>query len=162
GGTSLAGQCCNVAVVIDMTPYLRQVLGIDSARRVARVQPGCVLDELQKQAAPDELGYGPDPATHTHCTFGGMIGNNSCGVHSVMSGRTSENIEELEVLTYDGVRLRVGRTSDEGLRRIMREGGRRGEIYGRLDALRTKYAELIRARFPRIPRRVSGYNLPEL
>ena len=88
-----------------------------------------------------------------------MIGNNSCGVHSQMAGRTADNIHELDVLLYDGTRMRVGKTSDEELEQIINQGGRRGEIYARLKALRDKYADLIRKRFPKIPRRVSGYNL---
>ena len=91
-----------------------------------------------------------------------MIGNNSCGVHSVMAGMTSDNIEELDLLTYDGLRMRAGKTSDEELERIIREGSRRGEIYARLKALRDKYANLIRTRYPNIPRRVSGYGLDQL
>src|SRR5688500_8349627 len=83
GGTSLAGQCCNVAVVIDMSRHLRDVVHIDPARRTARVQPGVVLDDLQHAASPHQLMFGPDPATHAWCTLGGMIGNNSCGVHSL-------------------------------------------------------------------------------
>jgi FAD/FMN-containing dehydrogenase len=79
-----------------------------------------------------------------------------------MGGKTSENVEELEILTYDGTRMRVGATSDTELEQIIRDGGRRGEIYAALNALRDKYAELIRARYPKIPRRVSGYNLDEL
>ena len=91
-----------------------------------------------------------------------MIGNNSCGVHSVMGGKTVDNIEELEILTYDGLRMRVGKTSDEELEKIIREGGRRGEIYSALKNLRDKYADLIRKKYPKIPRRVSGYNLDQL
>jgi FAD/FMN-containing dehydrogenase len=161
-GTSLAGQCCNVAVVMDFSKYLHNVLEIDPARRRARVQPGTILDDLRHAAEQYHLTFGPDPATHNHCTLGGMIGNNSCGVHSVMAGRTADNVEELEVLTYDGLRLRVGRTSDEELEQIIRAGGRRGEIYAQLKALRDRYADLIRARYPKIPRRISGYNLDEL
>jgi FAD/FMN-containing dehydrogenase len=168
GGTSLAGQCCNVAVVLDFTKRMGRVLQIDPERRRARVQPGTVLDELRRQAAPYGLTFGPDPATHTHCTLGGMIGNNSCGVHSLMSElrgpgpRVEDNVEELEVLTYDGVRLSVGRTPEAELARIIAAGGRRGEIYARLRMLADRYAPLIRSRFPKIARRVSGYNLPEL
>jgi FAD/FMN-containing dehydrogenase len=162
GGTSLSGNCCNIAVVIDCSKYLREILEIDPARKLARVQPGVICDDLRHAAERYHLTFGPDPATHNHCTFGGMIGNNSCGVHSVMAGRTADNIEELEVLTYDGLRLRVGKTSDAELQRIINEGGRRGEIYERLRSLRDRYAGLIRARYPRIPRRVSGYNLDEL
>ncbi len=162
GGTSLAGQCCNVAVVLDMSKYLRRVLEVDPVHRLGRVEPGAVLDELQKAAAPHHLRFGPDPATHDHNTLGGMIGNNSCGVHSVIAGRTADNVEELQILTYDGLRMRVGRTTDTELEEIIRQGGRRGEIYAGLKKLRDRYADLIRARFPDIPRRVSGFNLDEL
>jgi FAD/FMN-containing dehydrogenase/Fe-S oxidoreductase len=162
GGTSLAGQCCNVAVVLDTTRYMRGVTELDPEARTARVQPGCVLDDLRDAAEAHGLTFGPDPATHNHCTLGGMIGNDSCGVHSVMAGRTAENVHELEVLTYDGLRVRVGLTSDSEIQRIIAGGGRRGEIYARLLALRDRYATLIRERYPHIPRRVSGYNLDEL
>jgi FAD/FMN-containing dehydrogenase len=108
GGTSVAGQCCNVAVVIDTSKYMNRVLDLDATKKLARVQPGTVLDDLRDTAETHHLTFGPDPATHACCTLGGMIGNNSCGVHSVMAGKTSDNIEELEVLTYDGLRLRVG------------------------------------------------------
>jgi FAD/FMN-containing dehydrogenase/Fe-S oxidoreductase len=158
-GTSLAGQCCNVAVVMDFSRHMANILEIDPVRRIARVQPGVVLDHLRNAAEKHHLTFGPDPATHSSCTLGGMIGNNSCGVHSVMAGKTDDNIEELEVLTYDGVRMKVGATSSGELERVVHEGGRRGEIYGRLKAISGTYGDLIRQRFPNIPRRVSGYNL---
>jgi FAD/FMN-containing dehydrogenase/Fe-S oxidoreductase len=161
-GTSLAGQCCNVAVVIDMSKYMHRVAEMNPREKFARVEPGIVLDDLRRQAEKHTLTFGPDPATHAQCTLGGMIGNNSCGVHSIMSGKTVDNIEELDVLTYDGVRMRVGATSDGKLARIIGEGGRRGEIYAGLKSIRDRYADLIRARFPKIPRRVSGYNLDDL
>jgi FAD/FMN-containing dehydrogenase/Fe-S oxidoreductase len=162
GGTSLAGQCCNVAVIIDFSKYLNRILHIDPQRRRARVQPGCILDVLRNSAEKHNLTFGPDPSTHAHNTLGGMIGNDSCGVHSVMSGRTAENVESLEVCTYDGLRMRVGPTSEKELESIIRAGGRRGDIYAGLKALRDRYAGLIRTRYPHIPRRVSGYNLDEL
>src|SRR5437660_7178820 len=124
GGTSLAGQCCNVAVVLDMSKYMNRIIELDPERRRARVEPGLVLDRLREAAEQHHLTFGPDPATHTHCTLGGMIGNNSCGVHSVMAGKTDDNVLELEVLTYDGLRLRVGATTDEEFARIGAEGGR--------------------------------------
>ena len=148
GGTSLAGQCCNVAVVIDFSKYLQpRSLEIDPERRSSRAsQPGIVLDDLRDAAEQHGLTFGPDPATHTHCTLGGMIGNNSCGVHSVMAGKTVDNIDELEVLTYDGVRMRVGPTSERRARaRSSRAGGRRGEIYARLQ----RPARPLRRRDPR-------------
>ncbi|HEU5013316.1 MAG TPA: FAD-binding and (Fe-S)-binding domain-containing protein [Roseiflexaceae bacterium] len=168
GGTSLAGQCCNVAVVMDMSKYMHGVLEVDPAKKQARVLPGTVLDDLRAATEPHGLTFGPDPATHNHCTLGGMIGNDSCGVHSVMAARygdgarTADNIEELEILTYDGMRMRVGKTSEEELERIIREGGRKGEIYRKLRTLRNVYADEIRTRYPDIPRRVSGYNLAYL
>jgi FAD/FMN-containing dehydrogenase/Fe-S oxidoreductase len=158
-GTSLAGQCCNVAVVIDTSKFCNRILSIDAERRQARVQPGVVLDRLRDEAEHVGLTFGPDPATHRYCSLGGMIGNNSCGVHSVMSGKTDDNIDELDILTYDGTRMRVGATSPDALDRLMGEGGRVGEIYTGLARLRDRYGDLVRARFPKIPRRVSGYNL---
>ena len=163
GGTSLAGQGCNVAVLIDFSKYLHGIVSIDEVNRLARVEPGCILDHLRDTAEERGLTFGPDPATHDHNTLGGMLGNNSCGVHSVMAGRTSDNTETLDILTYDGERMTVGATSDEDLKAILQAGGRRAQIYRALDAFRHKYADLIRARFPQIPRRVSGYeNLDQL
>jgi FAD/FMN-containing dehydrogenase/Fe-S oxidoreductase len=159
GGTSLAGQCCNVAVILDFSKYMARILEIDPARRIARVQPGVVLDHLRAAAEKHHLTFGPDPATHDRCTLGGMIGNNSCGVHSVMAGKTDDNVEELEILTYDGVRMKVGATSSAELDRILQQGGRRGEIYTKLRTIAAAYGDLVRQRFPNIPRRVSGYNL---
>jgi FAD/FMN-containing dehydrogenase/Fe-S oxidoreductase len=163
GGTSLAGQCCNLAVVVDWTRHLHGIVAIDPDRRTARVQPGLVLDALRAATVTrHRLAYGPDPSTHSHCTFGGMIGNDSCGVHSVIAGRTLDNVEELDLLLYDGTRLRVGATPPEELSRIYAVGGRRAALYRGLAALAERYGERIRERYPDIPRRVSGYSLPEL
>lgn len=162
GGTSLAGQTCNTAIVIDASKYLRDIIQLDPAEKIASVQPGVVLDDLRHAAENYHLTFGPDPSTHEYCTLGGMIGNDSCGVHSVMGGKTVDNIEEMRILTYDGVTMTVGRTSDEELASIIRLGDRRGEIYSQLKSLRDRYAEQIRRRFPSIPRRVSGYNLDQL
>ncbi|MCO6437593.1 MAG: FAD-binding protein [Phycisphaerae bacterium] len=163
GGTSLAGQCCNVAVVMDMSKHVNRVLEVNAREKWARVEPGVVLDQLRVPIQRQHgLTFGPDPATHTHCTLGGMIGNNSCGVHSVQAGRTSDNIHELDVLTYDGTRLQVGETPEDKLARMIGSNGRTGEIYSGLQRLRDENLQRIRTRFPQIPRRVSGYNLPDL
>jgi FAD/FMN-containing dehydrogenase/Fe-S oxidoreductase len=162
GGTSLAGEACNAAVVMDFSKYMNAIVAIDWEGKTARVQPGCVNDDLRAKAEERHLTFGPDPATHDRNTFGGMIGNNSCGMHAQMAGKTEENVEELEIVTYDGLRMRVGRTSEEELAQIIAAGGRKGQIYADLKALRDKYADRIRARFPKIPRRVSGFPLNEL
>jgi FAD/FMN-containing dehydrogenase/Fe-S oxidoreductase len=161
-GTSLAGQCCNVAVVLDFTKYMNRILEIDPDRRFARVQPGVILDTLRDLAEVHRLTFAPDPSTHNRCSIGGMIGNNSCGVHSLLGGKTVDNVEQVRILLYDGTQMTVGATGDAELSRIASEGGRRGEIYTKLAAIRDQYAGEIRARYPQIPRRVSGYNLDEL
>ena len=168
GGTSLTGGCCNVAVVMDFSKHLHNVLWIDPERRLARVQPGTQLDHLRLQAEKHGLTFAPDPSTHAYCTLGGMIGNNSCGVHSIMglgTGRTSDQVDELDILLYDGTRMTVGATSDDDYARIVAEGGRKAEVYAALRSLRDREADEIRRRFPNLaelPRRVSGYNLDDL
>ena len=162
GGTSQNGQCVNVAVVLDCSRHLNRVLSIDAANGIALVEPGAVCDTLRDAAEKHGLTFAPDPATHSRCTLGGMIGNNACGPHSVMAGKTVENVEALEVLTPDGERFWVGATTPDELDAIVRAGGRRGQIYRDLRRLADRYGELVRARFPRIKRRVSGYNLDQL
>ena len=161
-GTSLAGQTCNAAVIMDFSKHMNHILEIDTTKRIAIVEPGVILDHLRAEAEKYGLTFGPDPATHSRCTLGGMIGNNSCGVHALMAGKTVDNVESLDIVTYDGQRFTVGATSDADYEAIVREGGAREKIYSRLRRLRDVYAERIRARYPRIPRRVSGYNLDEL
>ena len=161
-GTAPSGQTTNVAVVFDYSKYFNEMVELDPEGRRARVQPGVICDQLRDAAERHHLTYGPDPATHEYCTFGGMLGNNSCGTHSLMAGKTSENVERLDVVLYDGTRLSVAATGEEELERIIGEGGRRGDIYRRLRELRDRCAERIRAEFPDIPRRVSGYNLDQL
>jgi FAD/FMN-containing dehydrogenase/Fe-S oxidoreductase len=165
GGTAIPGQTCNAAIVIDWSKYLHGVLEINKAERWARVLPGTVCDELRNEAmkvSDKMLTWGPDPATHTHCCFGGMIGNNSCGAHAQMSGRTDQNVDELEVVLYDGTRMKVGWMTDADLEAEISRGGRTGDIFRYLKSLRSHYGELIRERYPQIPRRISGYNLNQL
>ena len=167
-GTSLVGQCTNAAVVLDFSKYVNRILELDPDAGLARVEPGVICDQLKQEAEPHGLTYGPDPATHAWCTFGGMLGNNSCGVHSILTelhgegARTSDQVEELTVLTYDGQVLRLGRRNDEEIAGAIAAGGREGELVGRLRDVRDRYGEIVRERFPDIPRRVSGYNLDDL
>ncbi|WP_116026939.1 FAD-binding and (Fe-S)-binding domain-containing protein [Thermomonospora umbrina] len=162
GGTSLAGQCCNAAVVIDWSKYCNRLLSVDPDRRLCTVEPGIVLDDLNRRLAPHGLQYGPRPSTHANCTIGGMIGNNSCGSTAQAYGKVVDNLRGLEVLCHDGLRIRVGRTGDEELARLTSRRDRLGELFRALTALRDRYGDEVRARYPRIPRRVSGYNLDSL
>src|SRR5689334_2623301 len=135
GGTSLAGQCCNVAVVLDCSKYLNRIVDIDPQARRAVVEPGVVLDQLRDAAERHHLTFAPDPSTHTHNTLGGMIGNNSCGVHSVMGGKTVDNVEALDVLTYDGARLTLGAVDAQRFAAIEAAGGRAADIHRRVRQL---------------------------
>ncbi|MGW5264792.1 FAD-binding and (Fe-S)-binding domain-containing protein [Microbispora sp. NPDC004025] len=162
GGTSLAGQTCNAAVVIDWSKYCHRLVSVDAAARTCVVEPGIVLDVLNRLLAGIGLMFGPRPSTHSQCTLGGMIGNNSCGSTAQAYGKTADNVARLEILTYDGQRMWVGPTSDEEFGRIAAEDGPRGRIYRELRAIVDEHAGEIRRRFPDIPRRVSGYNLDQL
>jgi FAD/FMN-containing dehydrogenase/Fe-S oxidoreductase len=161
-GTAPSGQTTNVAVVFDYSKYYNEILDLDPQNQRAIVQPGVICDQLRNAAEEFDLTYGPDPATHEYCTFGGMLGNNSCGTHSLMAGKTSDNVIELDVVLYDGTRLTVGATSEEELERIIAAGGRKGQIYSDLRDLRDRVGDRVRQEFPDIPRRVSGYNLDQL
>ncbi|MBU6515193.1 MAG: FAD-binding oxidoreductase [Acidobacteriota bacterium] len=170
-GTSLAGQACNVAVVIDMSRHMNQILEIDPERRLARVQPGVVLDRLNEAARALDLTFGPDPATHAWCTIGGMVGNNSCGTHALRYGKTVDNVEELRIVTVDGVRMRLGAgglaaadavTADATPGGETDAAGHAARIVGELRRLRDDFATPIATGYPALERRVSGYNLDAL
>jgi FAD/FMN-containing dehydrogenase/Fe-S oxidoreductase len=162
GGTSLAGQCTNTAVVIDYSKYCNRLLSVDPAQHTCVVEPGIVLDVLNAELAKHELRFGPEPATHMNCTVGGMIGNNSCGSTAQRTGKVADNIASLEVVLYDGTRFWCGPTTDDEYEAIERRGDRRAQIYRRLRNLRDTYAGQIKERYPPIPRRISGYNLDSL
>jgi FAD/FMN-containing dehydrogenase/Fe-S oxidoreductase len=161
-GTSLAGQGCNVAVVLEFSKYMHRIGAIDADVRTVHVQPGAVLDRVREAAERYNLTFAPDPATHSRCTLGGMIGNNSCGVHGLMGGKTVDNIVSLDLLLYDGTRMRVGATDEAALQAKIDAGGREGTLYAELKRLRDAHADQVRSGFPKIPRRVSGFNLDEL
>ncbi len=161
-GTGLAGQSVNAAVVFDFSKYMNKIVSLDPGGGPHGCSPGVICDQLRGAASAHGLTFAVDPATHDRCTLGGMIGNNSCGTHSVMGGKTVDNVVELDVVTYDGTRMTVGPTSDEQYQRIVRGGGRQAEIYRALAGLGDAYEPLIRERYPQVPRRVSGYNLGDL
>ncbi|GAA1062574.1 FAD-binding and (Fe-S)-binding domain-containing protein [Streptomyces asiaticus] len=152
GGTSIAGQATGLGVVLDFTRHMRGIRSLDPERRTAVVQPGVICDDLRTAAGAHGLTFGPDPSTHSRCTLGGMIGNNSCGSHSVAWGTTADNVHELDVLTYGGERVRAA----QGLHDLparLRDGIR---------SLAGQHLALLRTGFPELPRRISGYALDEL
>lgn len=162
GGTSLGGQCTNTAMVIDWTKYCHHLLSVDAENRTCVVEPGIVLDELNRQLSGFGLKFGPKPSTHSHCSLGGMIGNNSCGASAQAYGKTVDNVRRLEILTYDGLRCWVAPTSPEEYEAVVAAGGRKAEIYGALRELTDRHLADVRTGFPKLPRRVSGYNLDSL
>ncbi|MFH7599342.1 FAD-linked oxidase C-terminal domain-containing protein [Streptomyces racemochromogenes] len=162
GGTSLGGQCTNAAVVVDWTKYCNRLVSVDPEARSCVVEPGIALDELNRQLEPYGLEFGPKPATHSHCTLGGMIGNNSCGASAQAYGKTVDNIRRLEVLTYAGDRFWAGPTDGEEYERIVAAGGGRARLHRGLKDIAARHLAEIRRGYPRIPRRVSGYNLDSL
>jgi len=161
-GTAQNGQTVNHAVVLDCSRFMNRVISIDVEQGIADVEPGVVCDQLKAAAEPHGLTFGPDPATHSRCTLGGMIGNNSCGPHSMLAGKTVENVLELDILTSDGVELTVGQTTDAALAAYMKRNDRTGEIFRDLKSLSDNYGDLVREKYPSIKRRVSGFNLDQL
>ncbi len=170
-GTSLSGEAVNTAVIVDCTKYLDDFDDPDLSDHTVVCRPGAINERVNAHCGRSGWVFGPDPATRRYCTIGGNVGNNSCGVHSVQSQlygpgpRTSDNVDSLEIVTYDGLRMWVGETGEEELRRIVGAGGRRGQIYRDLHDLMRRYEPLIREKFPpvsKLPRRVSGYNLDDL
>jgi FAD/FMN-containing dehydrogenase len=151
-GTALAGQSVNEAVVVDFSQHCRAILSVDVARRRAVVEPGVTLDQLNEALAVHGLMFGPDVATSSHATIGGMIGNNSAGAHSILYGRTVENLVALDVAFADGTghRLEEGSCDRDPAQRALAE---------RLAAIVRPIATEIRARFPKILRHVDGYSL---
>ncbi len=171
GGTSLSGETVNYAVVIDSSKYLTEIAEVDPRARTVQCQPGVINEQLNRHTGSSGLVFGPDPSSHSRCTIGGNLGNNSCGVHSVQAQlygpgpRTSDNVDALEIVTYDGERFWVGVDEEKQLDRIIASGGCKGEVYRQLRDLRDRYLAEIRTGYPSVtdlPRRVSGFNLDEL
>ncbi|HTW88562.1 MAG TPA: FAD-linked oxidase C-terminal domain-containing protein [Candidatus Binataceae bacterium] len=159
GGTSLGGQTVNAALVLDFSKYMNSIGCFDAERRTVAVEPGVVQTQLNRALAAHDLFFPPDPTTADRCTIGGMVGNNACGAHSAAYGKTVDNLHALEVLLYDGTRLELAAMDEPQLAAAIAAGGRAGELYARLLAIRDRFGDLVRSRYPKIPRRVSGYNL---
>ena len=161
GGTSLAGQTVNHAIVLDFSKYLNNVLEVNAEEGWARVQPGIILEQLTKQVASHGLQYAPDPTTANRACVGGGIGNNTCGAHSVIYGKTLDHINELDVVLSDGSRAHFAPLTASELEGRLSAGGLEGDIYRGVMRIAAEQQEEIDRTYAKIQRRVSGYNLDE-
>ncbi|WP_433631094.1 FAD-binding and (Fe-S)-binding domain-containing protein [Halomicrococcus sp. NG-SE-24] len=163
GGTSLAGQAVNEAVVIDFSRHMDGIVSVAPDDRRARVQSGVVLEELNDVLAPYELKFAPDPAAGNRSVIGGAIGNNSTGAHSLKYGKTDAYVEECEVVLADGTVATFGEIAVDDLReRADPDGDLLERVYAEVIRIIDEEADAVRERFPDLKRNVSGYNLDML
>ncbi len=162
GGTSLAGQAVGRAVVIDFSKYMRNLLDVNVEEGWARTQPGIILDELNGLLRPHGVQFAPDPSTSNRGNVGGAIGNNSCGAHSIVYGKTVDNVRELRAVLSNGDLATLGPTDGAALEAKARGDSLEAQVYRRLVEIGDTCRDEVAARFPKIQRRVSGYNLDEL
>lgn len=161
GGTGLAGQAIGTGMILDFSRHLRKILDFDIEEKWALVQPGVIRDELNQFFANDRLHFAPDPATSSRANIGGMIANNSSGTKSILYGKTLDHVLELKVLLMDGTILQCSPKTWSDLQALYQQEDREGKIYRRLEEIITANRENIQARFPKVMRRVGGYNLDE-
>jgi len=161
GGTSLAGQAVAEAIVLDVSKHMNRVLEVNVQERWARVQPGVIRDQLNQALAPHGLQFTPDVATTDRANVGGMIANNSSGTRSIKYGKSVDQVISMRVLTMDGTELELGPQDAAGLAAKLQDPGREGELYRTVHRIAHDHADEIRARFPKVMRRVGGYNLDE-
>lgn len=159
GGTSLAGQAVNEAVVLDFTRHLDQIIGLDTDAKTATVQPGVILEQLNDRAAEAKLRFAPDPAAGDRSTIGGAIGNNSAGAHSPAYGPTDEYLRELEVVFADGTLATLGPTDHETIAERAGEETCLARFYAMVDRMLTNEEDAINDAYPELGRNVAGYNL---
>lgn len=159
GGTGLGGQCVGAGLVLDLSRHLDQVLEIDAEKRLVRVQPGVIRDELNRQLAPHGLFFSPETSTSNRANLGGMVANNSSGTRSVVHGKTIDHLRSVRVLLADGTELTLGPMAVAEARQRAESDDREGRLHRGMLALIGRHAQEIRARFPKVMRRVAGYNL---
>ena len=162
GGTSLAGQTVGRAIIMDMSKYMNRVLEVNTEERWARVQPGIVLDRLNHEVRDTGLFFAPDPATSNRSNVGGAIGNNSCGSHSILYGKTIDHIIELETVLSNGEPARLGPLTPSQLETRLHGEGLEGDIYRNVREIARENAAEVERRYPNVMRRVGGYNLDQL
>ena len=161
GGTSLAGQTVGDGIVIDFSKYMNKILEFNEQERWVKVQPGLVRDELNEEMAKYRLHFAPDPATSSRANVGGMVGNNSSGTKSILYGKTVDHVLEAKVLLADGTELLLKELSPEAFNQKAQQKDREGEIYRNIQETIQQNREEIKKRFPKVMRRVGGYNLDE-
>src|SRR5574341_862903 len=159
GGTSLAGQTVGHSIILDFSKYMKEVLEVNKEELWCRVQPGLVQDELNAHVRPMGLQFGPDTSTSNRATIGGMIGNNSAGAHSLTYGKTLDHVLELTVLLSDGSETVLKDLAPGEVERKSKADTVEGRAYREVFRLADQHKKEIRARYPKIMRRVSGYNL---
>ncbi len=160
-GTSLAGQSVGAAIHLDFSKYMNRILAFDPDARWIRVQPGIVLDELNAYLLPHGLVFAPDVSTSSRANIGGMIGNNSCGAHSIVYGKTIDHVQELKVVLTDGASTVFRAVDDDEYHRRAAQDDLEGQIYREICRIARDREQQIRESFPDVMRRVSGYNLDE-
>ena len=161
GGTSLAGQTVNHAIVVDFSKYLNQLVEVNPEESWARVRPGIVLDQLNRQLAPHGLQYAPDPTTSNRACVGGGLGNNTCGAHSVIYGKTLDHVQELQAVLSDASRVHLKGLDTGELETKLSGSDLESDIYRKVRRIAQDNSAEIVARYPKIMRRVSGYNLDD-
>ncbi len=161
GGTSQAGQAIGAGVIVDTSKYLHHILELNVEERWARVEPGIVLDELNAQLKKHNLRFAPDISTASRATVGGMMANNSSGARSVLYGKTIDHVLEQEVILSDGSIAQFGPLSPEELASKCAGQGLEADCYRVVRGLAIEHADEIQRRFPKVLRRVGGYNLDE-
>ncbi len=161
GGTSLAGQSVGKSMILDFSKYMNNVMEINPTERWVRVQPGKIRDELNAELSQYNLHFAPDPATSSRANVGGMVGNNSSGMKSILYGKTVDHVMEARILLVDGTELHLKELPPDEYEAIEKSAGRAGEIYSNFNAIVSKNKDEVIARFPKVMRRVGGYNLDE-
>ena len=161
GGTSLAGQTVGESIILDFSKYMNRILEFNAEERWIKIQPGLVRDELNQFLAPHGLHFAPDPATSSRANVGGMIGNNSSGTKSILFGKTVDHVLELKVLLADGTLLEMASLSEEEYSERAKRDDREGKIYSAFRQMIFENSTAIEEAFPKVMRRVQGYNLDE-
>ncbi len=161
GGTSLAGQTVGAAVVLDFSKYMTEILEFSPEKRTVRVQPGVVRDNLNLFLKPYDLQFTPDISTTNRANVGGMVANNSAGTRSIKYGKSVDAVKSMTVMFADGSVAELGEVNGEELREKLEQPGIEGDAYRAVQRVVTEHADEIEARFPKVMRRVGGYNLDE-